>query len=816
MSKFKNALKATILVGCFINQSFALYSPPETSDDTRAKALTSNLLRNNYFTEGAVSWNATENSLIEQMPYGKDEQALKISPTTSDADTIGTYQILYNKGLKVLNLNPFELAAFTTLYSTHNVNAQFTLTIWENASDSDNYVIDATSFDKDTIIEFNGKLNINKSYYDVYKVALRLEFIKPTFENDMATVSIDNIGLEFYNDFIHACGRHLRKGHKPFYMEAICFSNTYDRYVYANNNKYPYFDLRYSTHHNPSKAFTEIKKNEIGEGINKNCVRFSFNANWFTDNVTNGSGNVEQGNHHVWEWLDTNVSKATQAGVYLILDMHCAPGYEWLSGEWVQGNDEHGPELANSSHWIWNDPVKQTKMIKIWKTIAERYKDNPYIAGYQILTEPILSSENSVDEWIGTENSLAERCVKAIREVDPYHMVMVDLVNGNSKDQKLSYGVHPDINAYTNLNSKINERNVIRHRALYTPFTFSHQYATWLHRGLMFDRNKWPNGGDTDTMPEIIGNAMKYYFENLVTEVATNPIPQTGNYYWVESDKYTINEGSNIKLGSVLASIKGTMPSETEAYFDTVEIIEIDQFNNEKILRKRVITDYYQDKYPGDKSPILDYRAYGPVGAGLTLNNSTAKISDLESFFVLDQYGNQWDPKYVLAIKPGNNTIEGSFFGWFSNNSRFIPKPNHSYKVRAKIKVTDSRLLENTTVELMFFQDKNNQLLKRNKNYLRSYITSIANSAKNNDVPMALFEFGAMWQCFEEDQLNGGNMGGSQWVDDMITILRQNNIHWAYWCYHNEFMGLYPTNDWSVSPNSNDIITPLKEILRTK
>lgn len=815
MFKLKNTFIAILLAGTCLSQSFALVLEPEPTRDAPEKAPTANYLRNCYFNDGTVSWKVNENSSIKTISYGKGEQALKILPTTSDADTIGVHQVLYNKNTGVLNVTAREVTAFTTLYATAKVDAAFIVTIWNTPVDSQNYIIGPKTFEAREIIKFNGKVNIDKDHYDVHKVSLKLNFMKPLFETEMAKISIDNIGLEKYNDYIHACGRHIRKGTEPFYMEAICFSNTYDRYIYGGEYTGYNFNLLTSKHHKPTEAFRKITGTGP-EGINKNIVRFSFNANWFTDDVVNSAGKGEDGTHNVWSWLDSNINEARRAGVYLLLDMHCAPGYEWLSGKWVQGTNEHPAELATSTNWIWNDSNKKNKMVKIWKHIALKYKDEPFIAGYQILTEPILSSTNSANEWIGQDTSLAERCINAIRENDKKHMIMVDLINGTSKDGKLSYG--SAVNQFTNLSN--GESNVIRHRAFYSPFTFSHQYATWLHRGLMFDRNKWPNGNDLDTMPEILGKTMAFYGDkNFTAKVQTSNINQVGKFEWVESEEFPIDEVTDIRLGTVIASINGLMPTQTEALFDTIEIIEIDPYSNTKILRKRVVTDYYIDPYPeSGVSPILDYRAYNPIcSKDITLNGASTNSEGIDDYFVLDSYrDNMWREKYVLAIKSQNNTLEGSYFGWFSNNNRFIPKPGHTYKVRAKINVSDSRLLNNAKVEMHFFKDVDSQLVKRNKNYLRSYINSIANTAKTNDVPMAIFEFGAMWQCFEHDSLNGGNMGGAQWTDDMISVLRETGIHWAYWSYHNEFMGLYPTNDWDFYPKESDIITPLADILRTK
>ena len=60
-----------------------------------------------------------------------------------------------------------------------------------------------------------------------------------------------------------------------------------------------------------------------------------------------------------------------------------------------------------------------TNMADIWREIAEKYKDEPVIWGYDLLNEPreenyIYTPDGGLD-W----NRLAEKIAKAIREVDP-------------------------------------------------------------------------------------------------------------------------------------------------------------------------------------------------------------------------------------------------------------------------------------------------------------------------------------------------------------------------------------------------------------
>ena len=51
---------------------------------------------------------------------------------------------------------------------------------------------------------------------------------------------------------------------------------------------------------------------------------------------------------------------------------------------------------------------------------------------------------------------------------------------------------------------------------------------------------------------------------------------------------------------------------------------------------------------------------------------------------------------------------------------------------------------------------------------------------------MSVMEFGLVRQAFEME-----GKGGDQWVTDMLELLEENDLSFAYWEYHGTQMGLY-------------------------
>jgi endoglucanase len=109
--------------------------------------------------------------------------------------------------------------------------------------------------------------------------------------------------------------------------------------------------------------------------------------------------------------------------IYLILDLHGAPG--------GQGHDANISDYDTSKPSLWENAANQDKMVALWKKLALRYKDNPWIGGYDIINEPNWDFDgknlNGCDERLNIPlRNLEIRITKAIREVDSNHLVIIE------------------------------------------------------------------------------------------------------------------------------------------------------------------------------------------------------------------------------------------------------------------------------------------------------------------------------------------------------------------------------------------------------
>lgn len=109
--------------------------------------------------------------------------------------------------------------------------------------------------------------------------------------------------------------------------------------------------------------------------------------------------------------------------VWLILDLHAAPG--------GQGNDLNISDRDSTQPSLWENADHRTLSIALWKRLAERYRDEPWIGAYDLLNEPNWpfdgANRNGCDD---TRNAplreLYVQMTAAIRSVDPHHLIIAE------------------------------------------------------------------------------------------------------------------------------------------------------------------------------------------------------------------------------------------------------------------------------------------------------------------------------------------------------------------------------------------------------
>ena len=128
-----------------------------------------------------------------------------------------------------------------------------------------------------------------------------------------------------------------------------------------------------------------------------NCVRLGF----LYDLLDEPDG---------WQWLDKAVEWAGKHQVYIVLDLHGAPGGQ--SEDWHTG-------WADMNRFFFEDKyVTQTE--ELWRKVAKRYRDCPQMAAFDLLNEPMGTPDRE------TLYDVTDRLYKAVRSVDKRHVIVIE------------------------------------------------------------------------------------------------------------------------------------------------------------------------------------------------------------------------------------------------------------------------------------------------------------------------------------------------------------------------------------------------------
>ncbi|MFN2313671.1 MAG: glycoside hydrolase family 5 protein [Bacteroidales bacterium] len=145
-----------------------------------------------------------------------------------------------------------------------------------------------------------------------------------------------------------------------------------------------------------------------------NSVRLAMHYNLFTPPVENEPvpGQItwlEKG----FVMTDSLLSWCAANEIYLILDLHAAPG--------GQGNDIPIADVDTTRPNLWESELNRQKTVALWSRLATRYKDEPWIGGYDLINETNFPLEGNAALL-----QLFSEITDAIREVDTNHIIFIE------------------------------------------------------------------------------------------------------------------------------------------------------------------------------------------------------------------------------------------------------------------------------------------------------------------------------------------------------------------------------------------------------
>ncbi len=134
-----------------------------------------------------------------------------------------------------------------------------------------------------------------------------------------------------------------------------------------------------------------------------NSIRIPIHYKYFESDKAEG-----------FELLDRVIGWAHEVGIYIVIDMHAAPG------------GQTGANIDDSwgYPWIYDSPQEQQHAIDVWKRIAAHYRNSETVLGYDLLNEPIPDFPE-LKKYNMQLEPLYRRIVAGIREMDKNHIVIL-------------------------------------------------------------------------------------------------------------------------------------------------------------------------------------------------------------------------------------------------------------------------------------------------------------------------------------------------------------------------------------------------------
>ena len=165
---------------------------------------------------------------------------------------------------------------------------------------------------------------------------------------------------------------------------------------------------------------TEYDLDEIKK-MGFNCVRVPF---WFRNFYYDDNGTKILDKNGEWDFsrLEWVVSECAERELYVVLDMHGAVGY--------QSDAPHSGK--GKSCRLYEDSEQGERYRKLtdelWAAIATRFKDEPAVAMYDLLNEPMCDVDCGELERRINNEFIYTRLYNTVRAVDQQHIITMECI----------------------------------------------------------------------------------------------------------------------------------------------------------------------------------------------------------------------------------------------------------------------------------------------------------------------------------------------------------------------------------------------------
>ncbi len=162
------------------------------------------------------------------------------------------------------------------------------------------------------------------------------------------------------------------------------------------------YDLYFDTF---LKSYFTEPDAEYVHSLGLNLIRIPVNYRQFEDDMNPGVYKQE-----AFDYLDRVIDFCARNRIYTIIDLHALPGFQ--NQHWHSDNPTH-----KALFWVYKD--FQDRALHLWEAIAEHYKDQPWVAGYDLINEPADPTREKLFPYY-------KRLQEAIRKIDSNHILFLE------------------------------------------------------------------------------------------------------------------------------------------------------------------------------------------------------------------------------------------------------------------------------------------------------------------------------------------------------------------------------------------------------
>lgn len=460
-----------------------------------------------------------------------------------------------------------------------------------------------------------------------------------------------------------------------------------------------------------SKNYEEIDYQRVAD-MGMNVVRLNMYYKVFEDD-----DKPFQYKQEGWEWLEKNIVWARKYGLGLILDMHAPQGG-------YQSWGYNGP--------FWKKTSYQQRLTALWVAIAARYRLEPTIVAYDLINEP---APKKMAQW----QSYATQLIAAIREVDPYHAMIIE--------ESFSDDGEPFV---------LDDNNLI--------YDF-HLYETWAYvNQLLYHQGR----GDGGTYPDPGISAFPYHSRQQDGDWVGNASIPTGNSDWTyyEGQLHPISSERIFAATPVFISEKNS----GKAYFDEFVVHEYD---SDKRYVRQVIHAEIEPKpfdwyFLTSLNPFLSYaeewKSRKLSGSGKRSVETEARVGE-KSIAISNASG-----VYLLRNEKMMFPVKNGHFYQISGWMKGEKIQGQGAKLGFEFKVLKDGVERSPFTK----QHLEETLLNAGLSFYREH-----------NVPVNVGEFGISVNAFTAER------GGIRQLNDWLDLFQQYGVHAQYYRYHGVNYGLH-------------------------